>query len=230
MYNRRAVSDGNKGDQVVRMQLRLEDKAHWVKTFDPRDSTLFVATEAPPGVGASVRIDLAIADSGPRVILRGRVIARREHGAGSAPAGCSVALGAEEREKINYLNGFVRGGLLNLRERRRLPLRLPVTYGAVDGPCDTYTRDINEEGVFVVTEQPLPEDSEVHLLIRFPGRGQATSVNGHVSHTVVVEDEDIPGMGIVFALDDSRRDEFTALIDELEKRFFDGTLPDEILT
>jgi hypothetical protein len=27
-----------------------------------------------------------------------------------------VGLGPAEREKVNYLNGFVRGGLLNLRE------------------------------------------------------------------------------------------------------------------
>lgn len=224
------MSDGSKGDHVVRMQMRLDDKAHWVKTFDPRDSTLFVAGDAPPQVGVSVRIDLAIAESGPRVILRGRVIARRDRAAGAAAPGCAVALGAEEREKINYLNGFVRGGLLNLRERRRLPLRLPVTYGAVDGPRETYTRDINEEGVFVVSDEPLPEDSAVHLMLLFPGRSEPTSIKGHVSHTVVVEDEDVPGMGIVFDLDEAAASELTALIDELEKRFFDGSLPDDVLT
>ena len=31
-----------------------------------------------------------------------------------------VALGGTERDKINYLNGFVRGGLLDLREIRRV--------------------------------------------------------------------------------------------------------------
>ena len=49
----------------------------------------------------------------------GRRHARRP----TAPA-ARVALGGTEREKINYLNGFVRGGLLNLREKRRLPIRL----------------------------------------------------------------------------------------------------------
>lgn len=214
---------------MFRYKLRLSDKTEWVKVFDPRDCTLFVRPDELPALGESVRIDLEIADSGPRVILRGKVISRRQKAESSAPAGCSVALGPEEREKINYLNGFVRGGLLNLRERRRLPVRLPVTYGGLEGPCRSFTRDINEEGVFVVAEEPLPEESEVHLLIEFPGAGEATSVAGTVSHTVVVEDDDVPGMGILFKLTPEQRAGFEQQIDKLEKAFLSGSLPEEAL-
>jgi len=176
-----------------------------------------------------MRIDLEIDASGPRVILRGKVISRRDKPEGNAPAGCSVALGPEEREKVNYLNGFVRGGLLNLRERRRLPVRLPVTYGGLEGPCSSFTRDINEEGVFVVAEEPLPEESEVHLLIEFPGDGDPVSVAGTVSHTVVIEDDDVPGMGILFSLTPEQRGPFEERIDQLEKAFLKGSLPDRVL-
>lgn len=212
-----------------RIDLQLHDKADWVKIFDPRDSTIFVAHDEPPAVGDPVRVDLIVGMSGPRVILRGKVIARRMKGDASLPRGASVALGPDEREKINYLNGFVRGGLLDLREVRRLPLRFAVTYGGIGGPCKSHTRDINEEGVFVVTEDPLPEGSEVHLLITLPIRTTPVSVSGTVSHTVVVEDEDIPGMGIKFQYQPNQRDEVTRLIDELEKMFVANKLADEHL-
>lgn len=212
-----------------RIDLKLADKADWVKVFDPRDSTIFVGQEEPAHVGEQIRLDLVIGTGGPRVILRGKVIARRMKGDAALPRGVSVALGPEEREKINYLNGFVRGGLLNLREMRRLPLRFPVTYGGIGGPCKTYTRDINEEGVFVITEDPLPEGSEVHLLLTVPIRGNAVSLAGTVQHTVVVEDEDVPGMGIRFRHQGNQRDEMSRLVDELERMFLDNRLDEEYL-
>lgn len=214
---------------VARIDLELEDKSEWVKVFDPRDSTLFVAGDEPPQIGEAVRVDLLVGSSGPRIILRGKVIARRVKGDGALPPGCSIALGQQEREKINYLNGYVRGGLLNLRERRRLPVRLKVTYGGLDGPCESYTRDINEEGVFVVTENPLPEESEIHLFVTVPGLSEQLTLAGVVSHTVVVEDEDVPGMGIRFQLDSSQQERLSEVVDRLEARFRSGDLPEECL-
>ena len=214
---------------MVRLRLKLDDRAQWVKVFDPRDCTLFVADESPPDVGQEARVDLEVESNGPRVILRGRVISRRAEAQGTVPAGCSLAVGFEDREKINYLNGYVRGGLLDLRERRRLPIRLDVTYGGLDGPKQTYTRDINEEGVFVVTEDPLPEGSEVHLRLQVPMRDEPTALAGVVSHTVVVEDEDVPGMGIVMRFADGQAEKFSTIIDELEQLFVTGKLPDSCL-
>jgi hypothetical protein len=210
---------------VVRIDLRLAAVADWIRVFDPRDGTLFVARSPAPPVGAAVRIDLIVGPEGPRVILRGTVITQRD----DANPGCVIAIGPNERVKINYLNGYVRGGLLNLREKRRLPLRLPVTYGGIDGPKQSFTRDINEEGIFVVSDTPLPEDSEVHLLVTFPGREQPLSLSGLVSHTVVPEDEDIPGMGIVFKLDDATTKALATAVDELEKRFLSDQLPESFL-
>jgi hypothetical protein len=216
------------GAGVIRVDVRLQHKSEWIKVFDPRDCTLFVALANPPAVGVTIRVDLAIGEVGPRVLLRGTVMRRHETAQGGFTAGCLVALGPREREKINYLNGFVRGGLLDLRERRRLPVRLPVTYGGIDGPCRTHTRDINEEGVFVVTEEPLPEDSRVHLLITVPNRDRPLSLHGEVTHTVLSEDDDIPGMGILFEEKD-RTSQLTAVVDELEAAFLAGTLPDDLL-
>ncbi|HET9992500.1 MAG TPA: PilZ domain-containing protein, partial [Kofleriaceae bacterium] len=168
--------------------------------------------------GASLRIDLDV--GGWLVTLRGTVVGTRED-----PNGVTVALGAAEREKINYLNGFVRGGLLNLREKRRLPIRLSVTYGAVEGPANTFTKDINEEGVFLFTDKPLPETSQVHMLVAVPGKPNPLSLVGKVSHTILAADEEPPGMGIVFDLDEGQREALLAVIKELEDALLNGGLP-----
>ncbi len=210
---------------MLRLDLRLAVASDWMRVFDSRDGTLFVAKTPVPEVGASVRVDVIVGNGGPRVILHGTVITTKD---GASP-GCVIAIGVNERVKVNYLHGYVRGGLLDLREKRRLPIRLPVTYGAVDGPQKTFTRDLNEEGVFVVTDTPLPEESEVHLLISFPGRAAPVSLSGVVTHTVVPEDEDVPGMGIVFQVQGDALTELTTAVDEVEKAFLSDKLEEQYL-
>jgi len=207
---------------AVRLELRLGSHSEWIKIFDPRDWTVFVPTDESMTNGATVRIDLDV--GGWLVTLRGTVVGSRNE-----PAGAIVALGATEREKINYLNGFVRGGLLNLREKRRLPIRLPVTYGAVEGPATTTTKDINEEGLFLFTDKPLPETSQIHMLVTVPGKDQPLSLLGRVSHTILAQDEEPPGMGIVFDLDDETRAQLAAVINDLESALARNALPDPVV-
>jgi Tfp pilus assembly protein PilZ len=203
----------------ARLELRLDNQSQWLKIFEPRDWTIFVPTEEPIDIGTTLRIDLDV--SGWRVTLRGTVISTRDE-----PTGVSVALAATEREKIKYLDGFLRGGLLNLREKRRLAIRLQVTYGAVEGPADTFTKDINEEGLFLFTDKPLPETSQVHMLVSVPGKEQPLSLVGKVSHTILAQDEEPPGMGIVFDLDDTQRENLLGVIKELEEQLAKDELPD----
>jgi Tfp pilus assembly protein PilZ len=207
---------------VTRLELRLANQAEWIKIFDPRDWTVFVGTSETIANGTGLRIDLDV--GGWLVTLRGTVVGKRE-----SPPGVIVALGGTERDKINYLNGFVRGGLLNLREKRRLPLRLAVTYGAVEGPANTFTKDINEEGVFLFTDKPLPETSQVHMLVTIPGKPQPLSLVGKVSHTILAQDEEPPGMGIVFELDETQREVMVTTIKELEGLLAQGKLPTNAL-
>jgi Tfp pilus assembly protein PilZ len=202
----------------VRLELHLSNQSEWIKIFDPRDWTVFVPSSEPAEIGSNLRIDLDV--GGWLVTLRGTVLGRRDD-----PSGLVVALGGSEREKINYLNGFVRGGLLNLRGKRRLPIKLSVTYGAIEGPANTFTKDINEEGLFLFTDKPLPETSQVHMLITVPGKAQPLSIVGKVSHTIVAEDDEPPGMGIVFELDESQRELLTHVIEELEELLKNGKLP-----
>ena len=207
----------------MRVVLRLGSPSEWIRVFDPRDGTLAVQVAPRPTLGDTLRIDLACGEGGPRVILRGQVIGHR----GDSVA--LVGLGPAEREKVNYMNGFVRGGLLDLRENRRIPVRLAVTYGGLKGPVKTFTRDINDRGVFVTTDEPLPEDAEVHLIISIPGKAEPLSVVGRVTHTVVPEDDDVAGMGIVFRASAADAAAITVTIDALEKEFLAGTLPEDTL-
>jgi Tfp pilus assembly protein PilZ len=215
---------------ATRLVLPLADKNDWVKVFDPRGGGVFVATAQPPAVGTEVRVDLTIADGGPRVILKGSVLWRRDQGDDGKPVGCAVGLDVGDREKVNFLNGYVRGGLLNRRERRRLPLRLPVTYGGLNGPQKTFTRDINEEGAFIIAESPLPEETVLHFVIGIPDRTEPLELRGVVSHTVIVEDEDLPGMGVRFSVNEALEKQLTELIDRLEADFFTGKLPEDVIS
>jgi uncharacterized protein (TIGR02266 family) len=203
---------------AIRLELKLSNQTEWIKIFDPRDWTVFVPSDEKIEHSSTIRIDLDV--GGWLVTLRGTVVGARQD-----PAGVVVALGGSERDKINYLNGFVRGGLLNLREKRRLPIRLQVTYGAVEGPANTFTKDINEEGVFLFTDKPLPETSQVHMLVTVPGKTQPLSLMGKVSHTIVPADEEPPGMGIVFELDDAQREVLVGVMKELEQELHAGRLP-----
>lgn len=204
---------------AVRLELRLNSQSEWIKIFDPRDWTVFVPTEDILDNGTPLRIDLDV--GGWLVTLRGTVVGTREE-----PSGILVALAGTEREKINYLNGFVRGGLLNLRRKHRLPIKLQVTYGDVGGPAKTFTKDINEEGVFLLTEKPLPETSQVHMLVSVPGKDQPLSLMGKVSHTILAHDEEPPGMGVVFDLDEAQREALTTVIKELEALLEKNELPE----
>jgi PilZ domain len=218
---------------VTRLVLRLADRHDWVKVFDPRGGSIFVAADASPPLGTPVRIDLTIEDGGPRVILKGTVLWTRalDEADERDQAGCSVGLAVGDREKVNFLNGFVRGGLLNRRERRRLPLRLPVTYGGLEGPEQTYTRDINEDGMFILCDAPLPEQTVLHFVLAVPGRELPVELKGTVTHTVIPSDDDVPGMGVRYILEDEgRAAEMMTVIDALETSFLEGALPEDVIS
>lgn len=202
----------------MRLALCLANESEWIKVFDPRDWTVFIASNETARPDEAVRLDLKVGEWS--VTLRGLVVTMR-----SDPDGIVIALGPDERDKINYLNGFVRGGLLNLRARRRLLVRLPVTYGAVDGPAKTFTKDINEEGAFLFTERPLPETSQLHMLITVPGRAEPLSLRGTVSHVILPDDEVPAGMGVLFAMDEAQREAVRSVVVELETALDAGTLP-----
>jgi len=79
--------------------------------------------------------------------------------------------------------------------------------------------------VFLFTDKPLPETSQIHMLVTLPGRTQPLSLVGKVTHTILAQDDEPPGMGVVFELDDGQRTELIAIMRELEEQLHTGRLP-----
>ena len=208
-------------DSVLkRFTLSLAEKSQWSTVYSADDSTLRVDLGEPlPSIGDTIRVDLELGPQATKVIFRGDVVSHCND-----PKGVRINLGVQERAKVDFLRGYARDGILNLRRLRRLPLSLHVTYGGIQGPIESHTRDLNEEGVFIVGDDPLAEGSELHLLLQFPGEEAPHNLMGHVSHTVVIEDEDIPGMGIVFKMDEATQATLRSSVDKLEQAFIAGKL------
>jgi hypothetical protein len=66
------------------------------------------------------------------------------------------------------------------------------------------------------------------MLVTVPGRAQPLSLMGKVSHTILAHDEEPPGMGIIFELDDAGREQLAAVIKELVALIDKNALPDAI--
>lgn len=178
-------------------------------------------------VGERVLVEL-IFQNGPRLLMHGIVKWRRTSGDSRARPGVGVEFTASEHAKLSYLTGYVRGGLLDMRERRRLPLRLKVAYSTPRGRRLNFTRDLNEEGVFVRTAEQLPIGSSVPLLVYPPGGDfKPLEVGGEVVRQSEGNDR---GVCVVFRfVDELARDVWQKFIARLETEYLEGRLADDAL-
>jgi uncharacterized protein (TIGR02266 family) len=79
-----------------------------------------------------------------------------------------------------------------------------------------FTRNINEGGLFIETEQPLALDEQVELFFRLPGSDVPVKVTGRVAWIGVSQENQAPGMGIEFeGLDDLARRQIDRLVQRL---------------
>ena len=100
---------------------------------------MFVPGSDPPTVGERVTVEVVF-QGGPRVLLHGVVLWRRTTGDARARPGAGVGIDGAEQAKLRYLLGYVRGGLIDVRERRRLPVRLRVAYTGAEGRAASTSR------------------------------------------------------------------------------------------
>lgn len=215
---------------MARLKLHLLEAADFNKFIDAKGGTeaLFVPGNDTPQVGSAVTVEVVF-QGGPRVLLHGHVTWRRATGNARARPGVGVSIGAAEQPKMSFLLGYVRGGLLDVRGRRRLPVRLRVAYTGPRGRRINFTRDLHEEGCFVRASELLDLGAETRILITPPGEGyKPIEVAGAVAR--LQADGADRGMGIRFAFvnDDERRG-FATFVQKLESDYLDGALPDEAL-
>jgi len=154
---------------------------------------------------------------------------RRTTGDARARPGAGVGIDGAEQSKIRYLLGYVRGGLIDVRERRRLPVRLRVAYTGQKGRRVNFTRDLNEEGAFVRTAEMLELGASTMLLISPPG-GDYRPVDVAATVTRQHTEGGDRGVGVRFDFkDDSERARWAAFVQKLESDYLDGRLSDDVL-
>jgi Tfp pilus assembly protein PilZ len=215
---------------VLRLRLRVPAPAEWERYFDPNifGGGIFVPTGEPPEVGAPVRVEITFA-GGPRFFVRGMVTWRRPKLADArARAGVGVQVHPAERNKIAYVNGWVRGTVTDQRHGRRLPVKLMVTYSARTGRRINFTRDLHAEGLFLRSRELLDSNTPIRVVIAPPGHAPL-DLRGRVTRVVREREEQGMGIKLLFA-DDAQRARFIEVVEDLERQFLAGELPDEMVS
>jgi len=212
---------------VTRLKLHLVERGDFHKYYDPAAGMFVPGTDAP-SVGERVTVEV-IFQGGPRVLLHGAVLWRRTTGDARARPGAGVGIDGAEKSKVRYLLGYVRGGLIDVRERRRLPVRLRVAYSGARGRRVNFTRDLNEEGAFVRTAEMLDLGSSTLLLVSPPG-GDYKPLEVHATVTRQHTEGSDRGVGVRFDFrDDHDRARWSAFVNKLERDYLDGRLADDVL-
>ena len=93
------------------------------------------------------------------------------------------------------------------RRALRAELIVRVDYATVDEIFSEFTRDINEGGLFIETDEPRPVGTEVTMHFNLPGSSDSIRTIGTVVRTSFGDDSTPPGMGIEF--DDLTREAST---------------------
>jgi uncharacterized protein (TIGR02266 family) len=211
-----------------RLKLHLLDRGDFNKYHDGTGAGLFVPGGEPPRVGDRLTVEVVF-QGGPRVLLHGVALWRRATGDARARPGVGVGIDPGERSKMNYLLGYVRGGLIDIREKRRLPVRLRVAYTASKGRRINFTRDLNEEGAFVRTAEPLDVGTSTTLLISPPG-GEYRPVEVRATVTRQHATGSERGVGVRFDFrNDGERARWATFVAKMEHDYLEGNLPDDVL-
>jgi uncharacterized protein (TIGR02266 family) len=214
---------------VPRLKLHLVERTDFFKFLDgdAADGTgLFVPGTTGVAVGERVTLEVVF-QGGPRVLLSGVVAWRRTTGDARTRPGSGITVDATEQAKLAYLFGYVRGGLLDAREKRRLPVRLRVAYSGARGRRINFTRDLNEEGAFVRTAEMLELGAHTTLLISPPGAFKPLQVKVTITRQSPDGDR---GVGVQFEFyDEAERARMVAFVDKLESDYLEGRLPDDAL-
>jgi len=84
------------------------------------------------------------------------------------------------------------------RRSMRTELIVRVDYSTVDEMFSEFTRDINEGGLFIETEKPQQQGTEVTMHFNLPGSEETVRTVGRVVHVTPGDAANPPGMGIEF--------------------------------
>jgi uncharacterized protein (TIGR02266 family) len=84
------------------------------------------------------------------------------------------------------------------RRTERTPVVVRIEYSTVDALFSDFTRNINEGGIFVETDEAIPLDEKVELKLRLPGSNEFVHVTGRVVRTEPTTATSAGGIAIEF--------------------------------
>lgn len=107
-------------------------------------------------------------------------------------------------------------GFVERRRSPRAPAVVRVDYTAVDTFFSEFSRNINEGGLFIETENPHPPGTQISLQFHLPGSNDPVKAEGRVAWSTGASEGEPPGMGIEFEqLDPESRERINELIRRL---------------
>lgn len=98
------------------------------------------------------------------------------------------------------------------RQTPRAPLVVRIAYSTIDALFSEFTRNVNEGGLFIETENPPPTDTRVSLQFKLPGSDVPIQARGRVAWVQSAGDDEPAGMGVEF---ESLGSDARARIDEI---------------
>lgn len=101
---------------------------------------------------------------------------------------------------------------VELRRSPRAPLVVRIAYSTVDALFSEFTRNVNEGGLFIETDNPPPTDTRVALQFKLPGSDLPIQARGRVTRIQQPGGDGPAGMGVEF---ENLGQDARALIDEL---------------
>ena len=119
---------------------------------------------------------------------------------------------AEPAERIERVATREYEAEVEHRRSPRAPLVVRIAYSTVDALFSEFTRNVNEGGLFIETDNPPPTDTRVALQFKLPGRDLPIQARGRVTRIQQPGGDGPAGMGVEF---DNLGQDARALIDEL---------------
>jgi uncharacterized protein (TIGR02266 family) len=102
------------------------------------------------------------------------------------------------------------------RRTERAPVVVRIEYSTVDALFSDFTRNINEGGIFVETDEPIPLDEKVDLKLRLPGSSELVHATGRVVRVETTSPTSVGGIAIEFEqLDAEAREAINAAVRRL---------------
>jgi uncharacterized protein (TIGR02266 family) len=93
------------------------------------------------------------------------------------------------------------------RRSERAPVTVRIEYSTVDALFSDFTRNINEGGIFVETDEAIPLEEKVELKLRLPGSSEVVHARGRVVRVDPATETSAAGIAIEFdQLDGDARD------------------------